>query len=70
VSTSNTRKPLNRLRELRKESGLTQAQLSEKSGVCESAIGYSEAVGSSIRLDNLVKLATALRCDVRDLIAT
>ena len=56
-----------RLRALRKNSGLTQQQLAEKSGFTASVIARYEAGGSLPRPQALEKLAAALGVPVSDL---
>lgn len=53
-----------RLRELRKEHGLTQHQLSEIAGICQSNINTWET-GRSLPLPNgLISLANAFECSI------
>lgn len=59
---------LKRIRELR---NLTQAELSDKSGVNIRMIQYYEQGAKDIKKGNVMtvlSLADALRCDVRDII--
>ena len=58
---------MNRLEELRRKSGLTQAQLAEKSGVATSTISRMEIVGiNDAKVGTLLKLAEAIGCAVGD----
>jgi transcriptional regulator with XRE-family HTH domain len=49
-----------RLRKIREEKGLTQAELAQRSGLQPSAIAHFEAGRRSPSLDNLRRLADAL----------
>jgi len=52
-----------RIREIRKEKGLTQAQLSEKSGVAAISIHQYETGKRTPRLEQLIYIASALEID-------
>ena len=53
-----------RINELRQLKGWSQAELARRSGVSQSTISRLEAgTTPSIDLNNLEKLASALRCD-------
>lgn len=55
------------LEELRRKAGLTQEQLSKKSGVATSTISRLEIVGlQEANVDTLLKLADAIGCRVGD----
>lgn len=55
------------LEELRRKAGLTQDQLSKKSGVATSTISRLEIVGlQEAKVDTLLKLADAIGCRVGD----
>ena len=61
----------NNLKELRQKSGLTQAQLAEKSGVNKRMIEYYESGFKDLNkaaFETGLKIAEALECDPRDLI--
>lgn len=61
----------NNLKELRQKSGLTQAQLAEKSGVNKRMIEYYENGFKDLNkaaFETGLKIAEALECDPRDLI--
>ena len=48
----------------RKERGLSQAQLAELCETTQSAIARLESGGRPPRIDTLLKIATALECDL------
>lgn len=52
---------------LRKQKNMTQKQLSEKTGLAVITIQQYEAGKYSPKHDNLIKLATALECEVSDI---
>lgn len=54
----------NRLRELRKNQGLTQEQLSQKSGVHRTSIARYETGRNGMSEKNLVRIAGALNVTV------
>lgn len=56
-----------RLVRLRADAGMTQRDLAKASGLSVPQIGRYEMGTSSPRMTALVKLAKALRCDVREL---
>jgi transcriptional regulator with XRE-family HTH domain len=59
------------LKEMREKRGLTQASLSEKSGVNLRLIQAYEQEYKDIKraqVQTVIQLADALRCDVRDII--
>jgi transcriptional regulator with XRE-family HTH domain len=58
---------MNRLEELRRKAGLTQAQLAEKSGVAQSTISRFEVVGlNDAKVKTLLALAVAIGCRIGD----
>ena len=58
---------MNRLEELRRKAGLTQAQLAEKSGVATSTISRLEVVGlNDAKIKTLLVLADAIGCEIGD----
>lgn len=56
----------NRLRELRKINGLTQDQLSRKSGVHRTSIARYETGKNGLSEKNLIRIARALNVPVDD----
>lgn len=56
------------LEEARKHAGLTQAQLSDKSGVPQTTISGIENSGKTPNVVNARRLADALGIDVNDMI--
>lgn len=61
-------KPTNRLRELRKRAGFTQAELAEMTGVSQPAISQLENDTRPLDLDEMRTLARILRCTPADLL--
>lgn len=58
---------MTKLELLRRNAGLTQAQLAEKSGVATSTISRFEIVGiNDAKVETLLKLAAAIGCRVGD----
>ena len=58
---------MNRLEELRRKAGLTQAQLAEKSGLATSTISRLEVVGlNDAKIKTLLVLADAIGCRIGD----
>jgi transcriptional regulator with XRE-family HTH domain len=57
----------NRVRELRKERGLSQEQLSFKADLHRTYIGMIERAEKNITLINIEKIATALNVSVNNL---
>jgi len=49
---------------IRKERGLTQAQLAEAAALAQSAIARLERKAAIPQLDTLLKVAAALGCDI------
>lgn len=57
-----------KVKEIRKEKGMTQEQLAEKSGVARGIIVRLESgKGFSTSMKTLAKIATALDCKVSDI---
>ena len=58
---------MTKLEEMRRKAGLTQAQLSQNSGVATSTISRLEVVGvREAKVDTLLKLAAAIGCRIGD----
>lgn len=57
-----------KIKQLRKEKGLTQKELGDKCGIADSAIRRYELGGANPKIDTLIKLSTALKCNVSDLV--
>lgn len=58
---------MNKLEAMRRNAGLTQAQLSQKSGVATSTISRFELVGiNDAKVETLLKLAEAIGCRIGD----
>lgn len=57
-----------RLKHRRQVMNMTRAELAEKSGVKECVIVAYEFGRRAVKLDNMVKLAQALKCKVDDII--
>jgi transcriptional regulator with XRE-family HTH domain len=53
-----------RVADRRRELGLSQAQLAELTGTTQSAIARLESGGRPPRIDTLLRIATALDCDL------
>lgn len=53
----------------RLSAGLTQSQLAERIGVAAQHVGRWERGERKPKIDALIKIADALGCDVRDLMA-
>ena len=58
----------NRLQELRKINGLTQDQLSKKSGVHRTSIARYETGRNGISEKNMIRLATALHVPIDEIL--
>lgn len=56
-----------RIKEIRKQKGLTQKQLGEKCGMYESQIRKYENGKANPKIETLQKIATALECNLSDL---
>lgn len=59
----------NRLRQLRKSSGLTQVRLAEKARVSRSVIARFETGRTELSTKNLAKLANALDCSMEEIVS-
>lgn len=59
---------MTKLKQLRKQSGLSQTELAAAIGVTQGAVSQWEMGASKPSLDNLVSIAKALGCKVDDLI--
>lgn len=57
-----------RIKEIRTEKGLTQKELSEKSGVSYQMIGQYEKSDSNLQISTLLKIANALNVKITDII--
>ena len=57
-----------RLREIRKDRGLTQVQLAKKTGIDQATLSRIEKGTASIGLDVLDRLCKALRCEPGDIL--
>ncbi len=57
-----------KLRQVRTEKGLTQAELSKRSGVSRSKISQYESGQMFPQVPTLLKLANALDCTMNDLV--
>lgn len=58
----------NRLRKLRKDSGLTQVSLAEKARVSRSVIARFETGRTELSTRNLTKIAAALDCSMEEIL--
>ncbi len=58
----------NRLRRLRKSSGLTQVRLAEKAHVSRSVIARFETGRTELSTRNLTKIAAALECSMEEIV--
>jgi transcriptional regulator with XRE-family HTH domain len=56
-----------RVRQLRKESGLTQSELGERLGWTQSVVSEVESATRNLSIEQVAKLADALGVDVQDL---
>lgn len=56
-----------RIKEIRRNKGLTQKQLGEKCHIAESTIRRYESGNLNPKIETLQKIATALECDLSDL---
>ncbi len=56
-----------RIKEIRKQKGLTQKQLGDLCGMADSAIRRYENGKANPKIETLQKIATALKCDLSDL---
>lgn len=67
VATQTRRQFGKRLRELRKNSGLSQEELGFRAGLHRTYIGSIERAEQNISVDNIHKLAKALKVSVDEL---
>lgn len=56
-----------KIKEIRKQKGLTQKQLGDLCGMADSAIRRYENGNANPKIETLQKIATALECDLSDL---
>lgn len=56
-----------RIKEIRKQKGLTQKQLGDLCGMADSAIRRYENGKANPKIETLQKIATALKCNLSDL---
>ena len=59
----------NKLRRLRKNSGLTQVRLAEKADVSRSVIARFETGRTELSTRNLTKIAAALGCSMEEIVS-
>jgi transcriptional regulator with XRE-family HTH domain len=58
-------KHMNKLEEMRRKAGLTQLELSKKSGVAQGTISRLEVVGlNDAKVKTLLELADAIGCEI------
>ncbi len=57
------------LRRLRARQGLSQEALADKAGIHRTYVGSVERAERNVSIDNICRLAWALRVDVRELLA-
>jgi len=57
----------NKVRELRKEQGLSQEELAEIAGVHRTYVGMIERAEKNITLKNIEKISKALKVKIRDI---
>jgi transcriptional regulator with XRE-family HTH domain len=58
----------NRIKEVRKQKGITQKELASRLGVVPSAISQFESGDGNMKIETLEKIAVALGCEFSDLI--
>jgi transcriptional regulator with XRE-family HTH domain len=62
---------VDKIRERRKSFGLSQTEAAEKAGIPGGAAAWHDIESGrrvNVKIETLVKIATALKCDARDLI--
>lgn len=64
---ANSFRMANRIREVRKSKHLTLEELSEVTGISTSFLSRIEAGGRELSLENAVRVARALQCEVQDI---
>ncbi len=67
--TSARRKLGDRVRQLRKKADLSQEELGFRSGLHRTYIGQIERAETNVTLDNIHKIAKALRVNLQDLLS-
>lgn len=69
MKTTPARKQLgNRIRKIRKEKGLSQEELGFQSGLHRTYIGAIERAEQNVSIDNIHKIAKALKVTPKDLL--
>ena len=57
-----------KIREIRKNKGLTQEDLAQRSGVAQSAISYIERQGKQPNIDTIIRIANTLGVSIADIL--
>jgi len=70
ITTQIRKKFGNRLRDLRKQAGLSQEELGFKAGIHRTYIGAVERGEQNISIENVHKLAKALKISTKELFET
>jgi transcriptional regulator with XRE-family HTH domain len=69
MTTTPARKQIgNKIRKIRKEQGLSQEELGFQSGLHRTYIGSIERAEQNISIDNIYKIAKALKVNPKDLL--
>lgn len=68
TSSSARTKLAQRIRELRKEAGLSQEELADLSGLHRTYIGSIERAEQNVSIDNIGKIAKALKIKLSELL--